>query len=128
MIKVVCGLIFRDGRILICRRASNKSLAGYWEFPGGKIEPNESMEDCIRRELFEELNMTVEVDSYFMTVRHSYDTFDIELMAYICEFKLSSFTMTDHDRFEWVEIKDLVNWRLAPADIPIAEELANSHC
>jgi 8-oxo-dGTP diphosphatase len=122
-IKVVCGIIFKDDKIFLCRRNSSKSLAGYWEFPGGKVEVGEKEEDSLSRELQEELGMKVQIEKYFTTVIHQYDSFTIELIAYICQFQEATYVLTDHDRYEWVNKSELNTWKLAPADIPIANEL-----
>ena len=123
IIRVVCGIIFKDNRVFICRRSPEKSLGGYWEFPGGKIEQGESNEEALSRELLEELGMKVDVKDYFGTNFHTYEKFTIELIAYKCNLIDANFQLTDHDSFEWVHIKDLSKWSLAPADIPIAKEL-----
>lgn len=122
---MVCGIIFKNDKIFICRRHSNKSLAGYWEFPGGKVEPNKTEEESLYRELQEELGMRVIVGKHFKSVIHAYDTFTIELIAYHCQFQEANYTLTDHDQYEWVDKKALLQWNWAPADIPIAEALAN---
>jgi 8-oxo-dGTP diphosphatase len=122
-IKVVCGIIFYENKVLICRRKKSKSLAGFWEFPGGKIEKGESSELALIRELSEELGMKVESISYFRTNIHDYNTFIIELNAYKCRLIKGGLILKDHDALEWVHVVDLCNWNLAPADIPIAEEL-----
>lgn len=123
LIRVVCGLIFKDEKILICRRKEGKSLAGFWEFPGGKVEANESDEEALKRELAEELDMRVELLDHFKTVQHTTDSLSIELVAISCNFKSSSFNLIDHDLYEWVMVSALLDWRLAPADIDIAERL-----
>ena len=123
LIKVVCGVIYKDNKILLCRRKPGKFLEGYWEFPGGKVEDDETNEDSLIRELQEELEMVVEVESFFATSEHHYEKFSIELIAYKCIYKTSNFKLTDHDKYEWVKPNDLLNWKLAPADIPIAEKL-----
>lgn len=123
LIKVVCGVIYKDGKIFICRRKPEKSLGGYWEFPGGKVENNEQPKDSLKRELREELHMKVEVEDYLMTNVHIYDNFTIELIAYRCSFIRSTFKLTDHDRFEWVFPEELQNWKFAPADIPISVQV-----
>ncbi|MCT3980132.1 (deoxy)nucleoside triphosphate pyrophosphohydrolase [Elizabethkingia anophelis] len=122
-IRVVCGVIFNEGRILLCRRKPEKSLGGYWEFPGGKIEVGETEEESLYRELQEELGIRVEIERYFMSVVHDYDAFTIELIAYICRSEQSVCVLTDHDEYQWVDKSELLNWKLAPADIPIANEL-----
>ncbi|MCD8044867.1 MAG: (deoxy)nucleoside triphosphate pyrophosphohydrolase [Tannerellaceae bacterium] len=122
-IKVVCGIICDKNKVLICRRGLHKSQGGCWEFPGGKIEETESAENALHRELKEELGMTVIIEKYYDTVVHSYETFTIELIGYICKFKKATFNMTDHDSYQWVKICELCNWELAPADIPLAKQL-----
>ncbi|MDB2327305.1 (deoxy)nucleoside triphosphate pyrophosphohydrolase [bacterium] len=123
MIKVTCGLIFSGDKIFLCRRNPKKSLGGYWEFPGGKVEPQESLHACLERELQEELDMKVDVISHFLTIQHHYEDFSIELISFLCDFKSSTFSMKDHDAYKWVDPKSILNWDLAPADIPIAKAL-----
>ncbi len=123
IIKVVCGIIFKNDLVLICRRKPEKSLGGYWEFPGGKVEDRESYEESLLRELIEELNLKVEIKEHFFDTVHHYDNGAIELISFICETKNIATESTDHDQLEWVEVSDLLNWKLAPADIPIAKEL-----
>ncbi|GAA0562824.1 (deoxy)nucleoside triphosphate pyrophosphohydrolase [Chitinophaga japonensis] len=125
IIKVVCGIIFKEDKIFICRRKQHKSLGGYWEFPGGKVEDGENEEDSLSRELHEELGMKVKIDTHFKTVVHSYDNFTIELISYICQFREANYNLTDHDAYEWVLSDDLHKKNLAPADIPIANALVN---
>ncbi|MDR3007186.1 MAG: (deoxy)nucleoside triphosphate pyrophosphohydrolase [Sphingobacterium sp.] len=123
IIKVVCGIIFKGDLVLICRRKPEKSLGGYWEFPGGKVEGTESYEDSLTRELIEELNLEVEIKQHFFNTVHHYEKITIELISFICETENIATKSTDHDKLEWVEVSDLLNWKLAPADIPIAKEL-----
>lgn len=123
IIKVVCGIIFNDDKLFICRRSSNKSLSGYWEFPGGKVEEDETFEASLKRELHEELGMDVNVQNHFDTVIHEYENFTIELIAYRCEFIEASYKLTDHDKYKWIDLNTLLNYDLALADIPVAEKL-----
>ncbi|WP_293880587.1 (deoxy)nucleoside triphosphate pyrophosphohydrolase [Sphingobacterium sp. UBA1498] len=121
--KVVCGILFKDDLVLICRRKPEKSLGGYWEFPGGKVEDGESYEESLLRELIEELNLKVEIKQHFFDTVHHYDKGAIELISFICETENIPFESTDHDLLYWVKVDDLLNWKLAPADIPIARAL-----
>jgi 8-oxo-dGTP diphosphatase len=124
MIEVVCGVIYNDhGQLLICRRAKHKTLAGYWEFPGGKIETDELPEQSLSRELLEELGMEVSVQDFITEVLHKYEDFAIKLLAYRCAFISASYILSDHDQYNWVYPQELVNFELAAADIPIAELL-----
>lgn len=108
-IKVTCGVIFNeDGNVFICRRKQEKSMGGYWEFPGGKVEEGESLQECLKRELLEELDMEVKVNQHLKTVLHDYDTFKIELVAFTCYFQRSSYLMTDHDKYEWVDVSAIL--------------------
>jgi len=127
MIKVVCGIIYDNGKIFLCRRNLNKQLGGYWEFPGGKLELNEKSESGLKRELHEELSMSVKILDYYATVIHSYENFTIELIAYKCQFIEADFKLIDHDKYEWIELKKIINKKLAPADIPIVQKLLGNN-
>lgn len=123
-VKVACGVIFRENRIFLCRRKEGISMGGFWEFPGGKLEEGENPEACLKRELKEELNMDVDVLEHYKTVEHDYGTFRIELISLICAYRPSDVHLTDHDRYEWVDAEGLMDFTLAPADRPIAGQLA----
>lgn len=124
-ILVVAGVILREhNEIFIARRASNKHLAGYWEFPGGKVEENEEEKDCLKRELLEELGVNAKVRDFFMVNQHQYGEKIILLKSYFCELEEpNNFVLNDHDKVEWVKVKELLQYKLAPADIPIAKAL-----
>lgn len=122
-IKVVCGVIYRDDKILICKRKANKSLGGFWEFPGGKVEENELYEDSLERELLEELGMQVDVKNFITSNVHDYGNFAIELIAYHCLYVFSNGHMKDHDEIAWVKKGELKGYEFAPADVPIVEKL-----
>lgn len=125
-INVVCGIIIKDDKILLCRKKKEKSMWGFWEFPWGKVEQDESETEALKRELYEELKMNVEVRDYFTTNEHTYENFRIKLIAYICDFIDAEFVMSDHDKYEWASVDELLTYKLAPADIPIAESISNS--
>lgn len=123
IIKVVCGLIFDYDKVLICRRKPEKSLGGYWEFPGGKVEDGEDYFDALEREIKEELDFKIIVDSRYFSVIHEYENTTIELISFLCRGTKRELKSTDHDKIEWVKYDDLLDWNLAPADIPIAKKL-----
>ena len=83
-IKVAAGVITDNDKVLITRRAPEENLAGGWEFPGGKIEVNETPEDCLARELKEELNIDVSIGKFCAEVTHDYGNMNINLIAYYC--------------------------------------------
>lgn len=120
-IKVVCGIIYWNEKIFIARRKQGKSMAGKWEFPGGKVEQNEFEDNALKRELLEEFGMRVDNVNRFGSNHHDYEDFKIELVAYKCEFVEASFNLTDHDMFEWVKPSNLMNYDLALADVPFVK-------
>lgn len=124
MINVLCGIISNnEGQIFIARRRQGKPMAGKWEFPGGKLEPNETEPECLQRELFEELGMKVKVGEKLGVNEHHYENFSIRLIAYKCEFLSATYELTDHDTYEWGGVKDLKSFDLAEADIPFISKL-----
>jgi len=87
------------------------------------VEPQESLNACLERELKEELDMDVVVIRHFLTIQHNYEDFSLELISFLCDVKSSTFSMKDHDAYEWVDPILILDWNLAPADIPIAKAL-----
>lgn len=125
MIEVAAAIIEdTDGRILIARRRAGKSQAGLWEFPGGKIEAGESPEDCLRRELLEEMNIEIEPYAFFAVSEHAYETVTIRLIAYKAKMLGGTIRLSDHDEYRWVQAGELTQYLFAPADIPFVEQLS----
>ena len=122
-VRVVAGVLTQGQSFLIARRRNGKSLAGYWEFPGGKLEDNESPEQALKRELQEEFSIDVTVEGYIGRSEYDYDHISIELLAYRASIHTGEFKLTDHDAIEWVTIEQAKSYRLAPADIPILDQL-----
>jgi 8-oxo-dGTP diphosphatase len=123
MIRVVCGIIFKDDKILLTRRKKGKSLEGFWEFPGGKVEKEETDTIALKRELKEELGLEISELNYFSENKHDYNTFSIHLVAYKCKAFDDPNKLVDHDKFEWVMVNELGSFNLADADKPLLEEL-----
>ncbi|MBG6131642.1 8-oxo-dGTP diphosphatase [Aquimarina sp. EL_43] len=119
MLEVVCGIIHKDHKVFIARKKQGKALAGYWEFPGGKIELGEDPEDALARELREELGMIVLVQKFVGYNTHVYPNVTIKLLAFNCVFKEASLTLIDHDKYKWVNPEELINFKMAPADVPL---------
>ena len=124
-IRVTAALIQQDNKVLLCRRAPNQKLSGYWEFPGGKVEEGESDCACLQRELLEELGITTEVGTLVAENTHHYDGFSVTLVLLEAKIVSGSLTPTVHDRVEWVPVDSLLDWNLAPADIPLTEKVIN---
>jgi len=123
IIKVTAGVITDKDRVLITRRAPKQKFAGGWEFPGGKIEINETPQACLVRELKEELNIIVSVDKFCTEVAYDYGTMYVNLIAYYCTMIGGEIRISVHDRYKWVKIADLLNYDLLPADIHIAKKV-----
>lgn len=123
-VRVVGGILEEQGRILLARRAPGRSMAGLWEFPGGKVMPQESDADALARELREELALEVQVGAHIQTVLHRYADFQIELVCYACARVRGEPVLIDHDALAWVTPAELVQYTLTPADVPVAETLA----
>ncbi len=123
-IQVAAAIIERDGRVLVARRAPGRHMAGHWEFPGGKLEPGETPQACIVRELAEELGVAVVAGEVIMESRHAYPGGEIELIAVAVRLEGGELRLTDHDALDWLEPHALTGIALAPADVPIAEALA----
>jgi 8-oxo-dGTP diphosphatase len=122
-IEVVCGIIWKEGQVLIARRKSEKTLGGFWEFPGGKIEEGENPESALKRELKEELGMNVLIRRHFGTNIHEYENLKIQLMAYACDFVSATFQLTDHDEWRFVKPNEFRNYCFAPADISFLNKI-----
>lgn len=120
---VSAAIIVSDNKILIAKRGETKSLANLWEFPGGKVEGNESPEECVVREIQEELNINIKVLKHFSTNIHKYDFGEIKLIAFLAELESGEIELREHADFKWVLIDNLSNFEFAPADIPIVEKL-----
>ncbi|AEJ18230.1 8-oxo-dGTP diphosphatase MutT [Gracilinema caldarium] len=123
MIAVTAAVILHDGKVLIAQRALDKKLAGKWEFPGGKIEPGETPEACLIREIQEELGVTIEVERFFTETEYHYDTEAIRLLAYIARWIDGNFQLTAHSQIQWVTPSELESYDFAPADVPIVKKL-----
>lgn len=105
---IVCAAIQnQDGRILITRRAPQKKLGGYWEFPGGKLEHGEECEAALRRELKEELGITVGHAQLLQAKPHVYDHGAVLILFYLCKDLQGKLTLTDHDALKWLTPQEL---------------------
>lgn len=122
-IRVTAGVIKDNDKVLLTRRAPKENFDGGWEFPGGKIEINETPQACLARELKEELNIDVSVGKLCTEVAHDYGNMNINLIAYYCTIIDGEIQISVHDKYKWVNINDLLKYDLLPADIPIAKKV-----
>jgi 8-oxo-dGTP diphosphatase len=120
---VTAAVIQKGGRYLIARRAAGEKLAGYWEFPGGKVEGDETLQACLERELLEELRVRSVADRVLVESHYSYAHGEFLLKALAVRLIDSDFALTVHDEVRWLSPYEILALELAPADIPIAEFL-----
>jgi len=120
-VQVVCALILQNDRVLIAQRPPDKRLGGYWEFPGGKIDPGEDAETALHRELQEELACAVTILKALPAVHHAYPWCQVEMFPFVCQLNSDSPTPTalEHTALQWVSWQDLHQHDLAPADLPL---------
>ncbi len=118
-VDVVGALIKADNKFFICQRSSSMTLPLMWEFPGGKIEKNESEKEALVREIKEELSCDIEVIKHIDTAYYEYDSFTINLAVYLCKLSNDSIPMIDeHSDSAWIEITEFDKYDFAPADLP----------
>jgi 8-oxo-dGTP diphosphatase len=118
---VACGIIERDGRVLAARRSAAMSLPLKWEFPGGKIREGESPEQCLHRELAEELAIEVVVLGRLAAVTHRYPGFTVTLHPMRCALAGGTLTVREHAAIAWLAPGELGSLDWAEADLPVIE-------
>lgn len=120
-IKVVAAIIKKDQKILIAERKKGE-FAGLFEFPGGKVECGETGKEAIIREIQEELEVTVSVESYFMNVKYDYPTFTLDMDCFICTIENNNIKLNDHVSIRWITPNENnIGW--VPADIKVIDEI-----
>jgi 8-oxo-dGTP diphosphatase len=120
---VTAAIIIQNNKVLLTRRAPGEKHAGWWEFPGGKVEAGESPETCLHRELLEELEIETAIGEKLTENIHTYETGTIRLLAYRATILSGALSLHVHDEYKWVSVAELLNFSLLPADIPIAKFL-----
>ena len=124
MIEVAAAIIEKDGKILIAKRKKGKHLEDKWEFPGGKIEENETPNDCLERELLEEFGVKTKAGEFVAESVFDYgEGKKIRLSGYMVEYLSGDFLLNDHSEIAWVKAEDFYDYDFAPADLPIVAEL-----
>lgn len=124
-IKVSAAVLIKDDLIFCARRAAHKSMAGLWEFPGGKVERDESASEGLVRELREEFGIETQVIRRLMETTHQYDHQSITLIAFHVVHISGDFICTDHDAIQWLPRHKLIKLTWSAADIPIVMALVN---
>ena len=124
-IEIVAAIVIHEGKVLCVQRGESKLdyISKKFEFPGGKLEANETLEQALAREMVEELKIFVTVERLFLTVEHSYPDFNLIMHSFICYTDSRDLTLTEHLQALWLGVDelDILDW--AAADIPIVERL-----
>lgn len=121
---VAAGLIMCQGKILVAQRKRGKSLEYKWEFPGGKLEKGETLQECLHRELIEEMQLDITVGNHFIDSEYTYDFGTIVLHAFWATCKSQDVPVVlEHEQYKWVGLDELADYDFAPADKPIIEAI-----
>jgi 8-oxo-dGTP diphosphatase len=121
--KVAAGILIKDGKVLIARRKQGQSHAGLWEFPGGKIEENETPQACLERELQEELGIKVKPGRIMAECTDHSDHGSFAILAIEAELISGEITLAVHDAARWVGLETLSTYPLVPADRELLEKI-----
>jgi 8-oxo-dGTP diphosphatase len=121
--KVTAGIIEENGKVLIARRKPGKHMGGKWEFPGGKIEPGESPEQSLARELDEELSVRAHVGRFLCATFFEGDGVSLELLVYQVDSVEGALALREHDEIRWVRPEQLASFDLADSDRMVVEAL-----
>ena len=121
--KVTAGILWRDGQVLLARRRPGKHMGGRWEFPGGKIEPGETPEESLARELEEELDVRARIGECLCCVAYDGDGVSLELMVYRVDHFEGTPALKEHQEIRWVMPSELRSFELADSDRTVVERL-----
>jgi len=125
-IEVAAGLVFRNGKLLISQRPEGAHLAGLWEFPGGKREPNETFEECLIRELREELGIDARIGELIETLTHEYPEKTVHLRFFRCEWQRHEPRAIHSPAFRWITADELPQFDFPAADARLLKKLRDS--
>lgn len=121
---VVGAVIYSDeNEIMICQRQVGDHGEGLWEFPGGKVEPDEDNEAALKREIMEELSVNCEVEEFIAEKEHKYESSHIRLALYFVKLESEDVELNDHDDYEWVNEETIKNFEMTAADLPFVDEI-----
>ena len=113
---VVAAIIKKDDCYLLAKRNKEKYMGLKWEFPGGKVEKDESFEEALSREILEELNVNIEIHNKVAEERYQDDEIDIVLHYYMCSLIDTDIVLSEHEAIEWVKKQDFLNYEFVPGD------------
>lgn len=126
LIHVACAIIESGGKVLCTQRGEAMSMPLKWEFPGGKIDEGEAPEECLKRELLEELGIEAAVGQSLQQTTHQYSSFSVTLYPFICRIISGEITLHEHRAMVWLPKEELKNLDWAEADLPVIEAYLDS--
>ena len=121
-IKVVAAIIRKDNKVFATQRGYG-DYKDWWEFPGGKVEPGETPEDAIVREIREELDTVITVERFLTTVEHDYPEFHLSMDCYWAKIESGRLTLLEHEAAKWLPLDDLWQVRWLPADVKVVKAI-----
>ena len=126
-IEVAAAIIFREEKVLCVQRPVNtrEYISSKWEFPGGKVEVDESREEALVREICEELSVDIEVSEFFMTIEHTYPDFHLIMHVFKCVLDQGEITLNEHVALKWLSVDELDQLGWAEADVAVVKCLKN---
>ena len=128
MLKVVAALIMKDGKILIAKRSTgNKDVIGKWEFPGGKVEENETEKQAIEREIKEEFDILVRAEKFITNVISKDKKSEMDLKLYLCKYIDGKIKLNDHSEYKWVDKDDILDFDLADLDVELVRKMEDKY-
>ena len=120
-VEVVAAVIYQGDLFYVVQRPFKGEVGGKWEFPGGKIEANESKEEALKREIKEELNLDLKIEKFLLTSNHEYKTFKIKLHFFLCSIQDGKPLLNEHINEQWIHKKEMKNIDLAAADLAVLD-------
>lgn len=124
-VEVVAAVIIRENKVFCAQRKDAGETARKWEFPGGKIEKDESHQTALQREIREELDTEINVGNFIITVKHQYKTFSLTMHAYEATIISGDLVLTEHLAFLWLSRSEIDSVDWAAADIPIVQKVTS---
>jgi 8-oxo-dGTP diphosphatase len=118
-VEVVAAVIHKDDLFYIVQRPFKGEVGGKWEFPGGKIEANESKEDALKREIKEELNVDIQIEKILLTSNYEYNTFKIKIHFFYCSILTGKPRLVEHINQKWIKFAEFNKVDLAAADLAV---------
>jgi 8-oxo-dGTP diphosphatase len=123
MITVTAAILIKDSKVFVAQRKAHGRLSGKWEFPGGKVEPGETPEESLKRELEEELDIDATIGQYMGDSIHRYEFGTVKILFYRAFWNGDDIVSKDHQDVQWVSMDQLNEYDFAPADLPFVERL-----